>query len=334
MSAVLTEPDRPGVNAERKNRSGWRKLTTTYRIEMAMFAALLVLSTVLTLLEPRFLSSGNLQNILSQVMVLGIIAIGQTLVILTGGIDLSVGGIAAISIMTGGLVMTQNGVVAGVAVMLATGLLAGTINGVLVAYVRLAPFIVTLGMMSITASLAYVISDGRSLFGLPAEFGWLGKGNIGGIKIYVVIFVVLYVVAHLMLTRSKPGRFLYAIGSNSEAARLSGIRVSAYQVLPYALTGLLCAVAMAIEASRLGTIDPNTGSGFELTTIAAVVIGGASLMGGKGSAIGTLIGIFLIGVLQNGLNIVGVSAFWQGTALGTVIIMAVVLDRVVRGKKA
>ncbi|GHD76382.1 sugar ABC transporter permease [Salinibacterium amurskyense] len=298
-----------------------------------MLGALVVLAVVLTIIEPRFLSSSNMQNILSQVMVLGIIAIGQTLVVLTGGIDLSVGGIAAVSIVMGGLVMPSAGVLVGVSVMLLVGLLAGLVNGILVAYVKLAPFIVTLGMMSITASLAYVLSDGRSIFNLPDAFAFFGKGNIAGVKFYVIVFVVLYIAAHIFLTRSKPGRFIYAIGSNPEAARLSGIRVSFYQVIPYAVTGLLCALAMTIESSRLGTIDPNTGSGFELTTIAAVVIGGASLMGGKGSVLGTLIGIFLIGVLQNGLNIIGVNAFWQGTALGTVIILAVVLDRLVRVRK-
>jgi len=295
-----------------------------------MFAALVLLCTALALMQPRFLTAGNLQNVLSQVMVLGIIAIGQTLVILTGGIDLSVGGIAAVSTMTGGLVMMEYGTAAGALVMLLTGLVVGTVNGVLVSYVKLAPFIVTLGTVSVTESVTYVISDGRSLTGLPADFSWWGKGELGGIRVYVYIFVVLYVLGHVLLTRTKPGRFIYAIGSNSEAARLSGIDVARYQVLPYAITGVLCALAMMIEVSRLGAIDPNTGSGFELSTIAAVVIGGTSLMGGRGSVAGTLIGIFLIGVLQNGLNILGVNAFWQGTALGTVIILAVVLDRVVR----
>lgn len=322
------------VLAPRGTKAASRRshLYATYRIEMAMVMVLILLSTVLAILQPRFLSSGNLQNVLSQVMVLGIIAIGQTLVILTGGIDLSVGGIAALSIMTGGLVMMEYGTARGVIVMLLTGLVCGTANGVLVAYVRLAPFIVTLGMLSITASLAYVISDGRSLVGLPDSFAWFGTGTAVGIKVYVYVFVVLYIAGHILLTRTKPGRFIYAIGSNPEAARLSGINVARYQVLPYAITGVLAALAMLIEASRLGAIDPNTGSGFELKTIAAVVIGGASLMGGRGSVFGTIIGIFILGVLQNGLNILGVNAFWQGTAIGTVIILAVVLDRVVRNR--
>lgn len=299
-----------------------------------MLGALILLAVVLSALQPRFLTFGNLENVLSQVVVLGIIAIGQTLVILTGGIDLSVGGIAALSSVAGGLVLLEYGTIPGVMVMLLVGLLVGLVNGVLVSYVGLAPFIVTLGMLSVTSSLAYVLSDGRSLTGLPAGFAWLGNGSFAGVQLYVFLFVGLYVLAHLFLTRSRPGRFIYAIGSNPEAARLSGVKVPLYRAVPYAVTGLLCGVAISIGASRLGSIDPNTGTGFELATIAAVVIGGASLMGGKGSVVGTLIGIFLIGILQNGLNILGVSAFWQGTALGIVIILAVILDRVVRARRA
>ncbi len=317
-----------------QRRSGVSALLGRYQIEAAMFVSLLILCVGLTALQPRFLTSANLSNVLGQVMVLGIIAIGQTLVILTGGIDLSVGGISALSVMVGGLVMQEHGTFPGVVVMLLTGLLIGTVNGILVAYVDLPPFIVTLGMVSIAASLTFVISDGRSLIGLPETYEWFGSGTVGPVKFFIVAFLVLYVLAHIFMTRTKAGRFIYAIGSNTEAARLSGIKVSRYLVIPYAVTGLLCAFAMMIESSRLGAIDPNTGVGFELTTIAAVVIGGASLMGGKGSIIGTLIGMLIIGVLQNGLNIIGVNAFWQGTALGVVIILAVVLDRVVRRRRS
>lgn len=315
---------------KRSNRIVWAR---NYRIEVAMFGTLLLLGFVLTLLQPRFLTPLNIQNLLSQVMVLGIIAIGQTLVIITGGIDLSVGGVAAFSCMVGGLVMMTSGTFVGVVVMLVTGLVCGLANGILVAYVQLAPFIVTLGMASITASLTYVISDGASLVGLPDSYAVLGAGEIAGVRGYVFVFLALYICAHIFLTSLKPGRFLYAVGSNPDAARLSGVPVRKTLILPYALTGMLCALAMAIESSRLGAIDPNTGAGFDLKSIAAVVIGGASLAGGRGSVVGTVIGIFLIGVLQNGLNILGVNAFWQGTALGVVIILAVILDRVVRNAK-
>ena len=187
-------------------------------------------------------------------------------------------------------------------------------------------------MLSITHSLTYVISDAKSIVGLPTAYRAWGKGEVGGVPYYLITFVVLFVLGHLLLTKTKPGRFIYAIGSNEEAARLSGVNVRAYKVLPYAITGVLCAVAALILSGKLGAIDPDTGTGFELDTIAAVVIGGTSLFGGKGSMVGTLIGVFLIGVLSNGLNLLRVNAFWQGTAVGIVIILSVLIERLSRGR--
>ncbi|MBS6275827.1 MAG: ABC transporter permease [Actinomycetaceae bacterium] len=301
-----------------------------YRIELAILFALVILVVSLSIIEPRFLMPANIENVLSQVMVLGLIAIGQTFVILTGGIDLSVGGIAAISTMVGAIVMLQWGFVPGVIAMLMVGALVGTINGFLVSKIKLAPFIVTLATASIAVSITYVISDGSTKTGLPAEFAKLGSMKIFGTYAYLWLLVICYILAHIFLTRAKYGRYLYAAGSNAEAARLAGVPIDRVLMFPYIVTGVLCAVAMMIEASRLGAIDPNTGTGFEMNTIAAVVIGGASLMGGRGTVVGTFIGILLIGVLSNGLNLLGVNAFWQGTALGVIMLLAVVLDRVVR----
>jgi ribose transport system permease protein len=261
------------------------------------------------------------------------IAIGQTLVILTGGIDLSVGGIAAFSAMAGGLLMTANGqeqVALGIVATLVIGLLVGAANGLIIAYGRLAPFIVTLGMLSIANSLTYVISDAKSIVGLPDGYRVWGRGEIAGIPFYLITFIVLFLAGQLFLTRTKPGRFIYAIGSNEEAARLSGVNVRLYRTIPYAITGVLCAIAAIILSGRLGAIDPDTGTGLELRTIAAVVIGGTSLFGGKGSLIGTLIGVFLIGVLNNGLNLLRDNAFWQGTAVGVFIILSVLIERMSR----
>ncbi len=315
---------------------GWRRLAEAYRVEAAMLGALLLLGLVLSLAAPNFLTPGNLRNVLWQVSALGIIAIGQTLVILTGGIDLSVGGIAAFSAMVGGLLMTAGGgenVAAGVVATLLAGMLVGLANGVIVAYGKLAAFIVTLGMLSITTSLTYVVSDAQSIVGLPDGYRLWGRGDLGPVPLYLLTFVLLFVLGHVFLTRTKPGRFLYAIGSNEEAARLSGVNVRAIKALPYAITGLLCAVAAIILSGRLGAIDPDTGTGFELDTIAAVVIGGTSLFGGKGSLVGTLIGVFLIGILQNGLNLLRVNAFWQGTAVGVVIILSVLVERLSRRRR-
>ncbi len=304
-----------------------------YRVETAMFGALLLLCIVLSLAAPNFLTAGNLRNVLWQVAALGIIAVGQTFVILTGGIDLSVGGIAAFSAMAGGLLMTRGGgenVVLGIVATLLIGLVVGLANGLIVSYGKLAAFIVTLGMMSITTSLTYVISDAKSIVGLPDGYRVWGKGDLGGIPLYLLTFILAFVLGHIFLTRTKPGRFIYAIGSNEEAARLSGVNVKMYKTLPYAITGVLCAVAAIILSGKLGAIDPDTGDGYQLRTIAAVVIGGTSLFGGKGTLVGTLIGVFLIGILNNGLNLLRVNAFWQGTAVGVVIILSVLIERLSR----
>jgi len=314
-------------------RERGRRFFDAYRVELAMLGALALLCVVLGVVAPNFLTAGNLRNVLWQVTAIGIIAIGQTFVILTGGIDLSVGGIAALSAMAGGLLMTFGGgenVAAGLIATLAVGLVIGTANGLLVSYGRLAPFIVTLGMLSITNSLTYVISDAASIVGLPDAYRFWGRGEIIGIPLYLITFVVLFALGQIFLSRTKPGRFIYAIGSNEEAARLSGVNVRLYKTLPYAITGLLCAIAALILSGRLGAIDPDTGTGLELRTIAAVVIGGTSLFGGKGSLYGTLIGVFLIGILNNGLNLLRVNAFWQGTAVGVVIILSVLIERMSR----
>ncbi len=321
-----------GGEPQRVAGGGWRRFAEDYRVEIAMLGALLLLCVVLSFAAPNFLTTGNIGNVMWQVSAIGIIAIGQTLVILTGGIDLSVGGIAAFSAMAGGLLMINAGenVPLGIAATLLFGALVGLANGFIVAYGKLAAFIVTLGMLSITNSLTYVISDARSLVGLPAGYRWWGRGDIGGVPLYLITFVALFVLGHIFLTRTKPGRFIYAIGSNEEAARLSGVNVRAWKTVPYAITGLLCAIAAIILSGKLGAIDPDTGTGFELRTIAAVVIGGTSLFGGKGSLVGTLIGVFLIGVLSNGLNLLRVNAFWQGTAVGIVIILSVLIERLSR----
>lgn len=301
-----------------------------YRVEVGMFGVLLLLCLFLSVFAENFLTEGNIRNVMWQVTAIGIIAIGQTLVILTAGIDLSVGGIAALSAMAGGTIMMHTNVLVG---MLATLIIAagvGLANGLFISYGGLAAFIVTLGTLSIATSLTYVISDQRSITGLSATYRILGRGSIGSVQYYTIIFVVLFVLGHILLTKTKPGRFFYAIGSNEEAARLSGIDVRFYKTIPYVISGLLCGIAALILSGRLGVIDPDTGTGYELQSIAAVVIGGTSLFGGKGSMIGTLIGVFLIGVLNNGLNLLKVTPFWQGTAVGVVIILSVLLERLAR----
>ena len=324
------------IAAQAPARAGFfRRMLDEYRVETAMLGALVLLSVVLTIFAPNFATAGNLRNVLWQVTGVGIIAIGQTIVILTGGIDLSVGGIVAFSAMAGGLIMVSGdspNVPLGIAATLLIGLAVGVVNGLLIAYGRLAAFIVTLGMLSITTSLTYVISDAKSIVDLPDGYRVWGKGMIGNIPIYLLTFVILFILGQIFLTRTKPGRFIYAIGSNEEAARLSGVNTRLYKTLPYAITGVLCAISAIILSGKLGAIDPDTGTGFELKTIAAVVIGGTSLFGGKGTMVGTLIGVFLIGFLNNGLNLLKVNAFWQGTAVGVVIILSVLIERLSRSR--
>jgi ribose transport system permease protein len=310
------------------------RLLEEYRVELGMFGAFLLLCAFLSVFAGNFLTEGNIRNVLWQVTAIGIIAIGQTLVILTAGIDLSVGGIAALSAMAGGTLMVNasSNVAVGIVMTLIVATALGLINGLFVSYGGLAPFIVTLGMLSIATSLTYVISDQRSITGLSESYRALGRGSIGGLQYYTITFIVLFILGHILLTKTKPGRFFYAIGSNEEAARLSGVNVRLYKTLPYAISGLLSGVAALILSGRLGVIDPDTGRGYELQSIAAVVIGGTSLFGGKGTLVGTLIGVFLIGVLNNGLNLLKVSPFWQGTAVGAVIIFSVLLERLARGR--
>ena len=307
-----------------------RNFRSEYAVEIMMFFVFMLLCAFISLLTPRFLSSGNIRNLFWQATTVGIIAIGQTLIILTAGIDLSVGGIMAISAMLGGVVMKSFGLSFGIVTVLLTGLGVGILNGVLVSYANLAPFIVTLGTLSITQSLTYVITDGSSVTGLPAGYRVFGNMRVLGFPFYNVVLIGLFILGHIMLKKTKLGRFIYAIGSNEEAAHLAGVNVKINKLVAYAITGVLAAIAALILTSRLGAIDPDTGKGIELDTIAAVVIGGASMSGGKGSLIGTLIGVFFITVLHNGLNLIGVSPFWQGSAVGAVIIISVLLDSVLR----
>lgn len=311
---------------------GLHNFRSEYSVEIMMFLVFLLLCALISMLTPRFLSAGNIRNLFWQATTVGIIAIGQTLIILTAGIDLSVGGIMAISAMLGGLVMSNTSLGAGITTVLLTGLGVGVLNGVLVSYARLAPFIVTLGTLSITQSLTYVITDGSSITGLPAGYRFFGYQRVFGLPLYTIVLIGLFILGHIMLKKTKLGRFLYAIGSNEEASRLAGVNVKFNKMIAYSITGLLCAIAALILTSRLGAIDPDTGSGIELDTIAAVVIGGASMSGGKGSLVGTLIGVFFITVLHNGLNLIGVSPFWQGSAVGAVIIISVLLDSMLRSR--
>lgn len=303
-----------------------------YRIEAAMLLVLVALAAAMEIRSTVSLSGANIRNVLDSAAPLFLISIGQLLVLITGGIDLSVGATFALVGMTTAVLMETHGTGLGVAGGLATGLGVGLVNGVLIVYLRLAPFIVTLATLSIAGSLAYVVSGGTSRL-VPESFSGLDGGTlILGIPNYVTVMAVTLVVAHLFLRRTVFGRYLYATGSSEQAARLAGVPSDLTKLFAYAASGALAAVAAFFAMSQLGAVDPSSGSStLLLNSIAAVVIGGASLFGGMGSAPGALIGVLIISLLQNALVILQVPSFWQGTVSGGVIVFAVLIERLVRG---
>lgn len=302
--------------------------------KLGPFLALLVLAAGLAITSPDFLTLGNLLNVFRQVSINALIAFGMTLVILLGGIDLSVGSILALSSVLTALMISH-----GIDPVAATGLgvLAGAgmgmVNGLVISKGKVAPFIATLGTMTILRGMALVFSEGRPITGLDSDFfAMLGGGYVAGlIPVPVVIMVVMFGVFWFVLKRTVFGRHVYAVGGNEEAAGLSGIKTGQIKVWVYTLSGAMAATAGMILTSRLNSAQPTAGTGYELDAIAAVVLGGTSLTGGRGWIFGTLVGALLIGILNNGLNLLGVSSFYQQVIKGVVILLAVLLDRA--GKK-
>ena len=292
---------------------------------------LLVLGAVLWALTPHFLTVSNLLNIAQQASINAIVAVGMTFVILSGGIDLSVGSIVAVAgVVLGTLLHDGQPLPMAIAASMAVGVACGAANGALVSWGRLPPFIVTLGMMSVARGAALVFTEGRPVSGFDAGFRSLATGSIGFIPAPVVVMILVYVVAHLVLTRTTFGRYVYAIGGNEEATRLSGVAVRAHKTAVYGVSGLMSAVAAIILTARLNSAQPIAGMMYELDAIAATVIGGTSLMGGDGSLGGTLVGALIMGVLRNGLNLLGVSSFLQQIVIGAVIVGAVLVDTVLK----
>jgi ribose transport system permease protein len=299
--------------------------------EFGTLLGLLVLCAVLWIASPHFLTASNLVNVVEQSAIIGIIAVGMTFVIITGGIDLSVGSLVALSGIAFGTAVQQDVPLPLAAVIgLGTGMACGTINGLLITLGRLPPFIATLGMMSMARGAALMLSDGRPISGYPEAFRTLATGDVLGIPVPVIMMLAIYGLAHFTLQRTILGRYTYAIGGNEEAATLSGVNVKLYKTLVYAIAGLLSAVTALLLVARLNSAQPIAGIMYELDAIAAVVIGGASLMGGAGSVVGTLIGALIMAVLRNGLNLLGVPSYVQQVAIGAVIVIAVLVDMALR----
>lgn len=325
-----------GATRTGRPQAGWamllRLLATQIELRMLLLIALVMLA--LSLISPYFLTVNNLLNMMDQSVVVGMVALGQTLVILIGGIDLSVGSLAGVTGIVLGLMLPHLGLAGGIVVCLAAGAFAGMINGAVITFGRVAPFVVTLGMMSIARSLAYVLSGANSIGNLPPGLGLISSDTILAIPLDFWCLVATYAVCWWFLTWAKGGRTLYAVGSNPEAARVAGLRIVPWSVFAYAISGLMSAVAAIFLASRILSIDPIGGQGLELDAIAAVVIGGASLFGGRGSIIGTLFGVFIMVFIRNGLNLLNVSPYWQGTAIGSIIIAAVLVERLLSNARS
>ena len=292
---------------------------------------------VLTIMSADFLTVDNVLNIGTQTAVIAILAYGQTFVIVAGGIDLSVGSTLGLTGVVLGWLIASAVVPWPLAVVLAlaVGLVVGLVNGLLIAYGRLPAFIATLAVLSSARGLALVISGGVPVSGLPSALQTLGSGNLFGIVPYpFLVMLVMFAITAFILQRAYVGRCMYAIGGNQEAARLSGINVTRQTLVTYGLAAVFAAVGGVLSAARLASAQPQAGTGFELDAIAAVVIGGASLTGGVGTATGTLIGALILGVLRNGLNLLAVSAFWQQVVIGIVIVLAVLTDTLRRRRSA
>ncbi|NLJ39988.1 MAG: ribose ABC transporter permease [Candidatus Atribacteria bacterium] len=290
------------------------------------------LGVILSFLSPAFLTVDNILNILRQVSVISIIAAGETFVILTGGIDLSVGSVLGLcGVLLAAVLKGTDNTLLGVLTGIGLGAFLGYSNGILISKGKLPPFCATLGMMAIARGLAFVYTQGKPISGFGSMFRFFGSGYIGPIPVPIIIAVGLFAVVFYVLTQTIAGRCIYSLGSNETATRLSGIKTDYYKTLVYVICGLFVGIAAVVFTARINSGHPLAGQGYELDSIAAVVIGGTSLSGGEGTIIGTFIGALIMGVIRNGLNLVNVDPFWQQVAIGAVIIVAVLADR--RGKQ-
>jgi ribose transport system permease protein len=295
---------------------------------------LLVLCTILWILSPFFLTVSNLLNIAQQTAINAIIAVGMTFVIITAGIDLSVGSMLAFSgVVLASVLKVDLPVPVAILAGLTVGFVCGLVNGILITIGRLPPFISTLGMMSVARGAALLYTKGRPVSGFSESFRSLASGEILHIPTPVIIMIVVYIIAHFVLTKTKLGRYTYAIGGNEEAALLSGVNVKFFKASVYGICGMLSGLAAVILTARLNSAQPIAGMMYELDAIAATVIGGTSLMGGEGTILGTLIGALIMGVLRNGLNLLGVSSFIQQIVIGSVIIIAVLADMALKKQR-
>ncbi len=304
-----------------------RASRSTVRVESLV--VLVLLAGTMAVLSPYFLSVSNFLNILLATSVIGVLAIGATFVICSAGLDLSLGSVLGFSGVIAALTVDQLGVPwpSAIPAALLAGAFCGMINGILVTRGKIPAFIVTLGMLGIARGAALVLTNGKPVYGLPAELLFLGQGRPFGVPTPVFIFLGVSLIAHYILAYTRFGRYTLVIGDNEAAARATGIHVEAHRRKLYALSGMMAGLGGLLFMARVNAGDPTAGLNYELTAITAAIIGGTNLFGGRGSVLGTLIGALIMGVLQNGLNLLAVQSYYQQMAIGAVLILAVWLDR-------
>jgi inositol transport system permease protein len=324
---VQTRPESAGWD--------WRAFLRKYFIVFILLAML----AAMTFLSDAFLTPRNLLNVVRQISVIGLLGIGVTMAIISTGIDLSLGSVLALAAVVAASLAQQPGwesamypsltgmpVIVPILAGLSVGFIAGLINGLLIAQFRIPPFIATLGMMTVARGFALLYSDGRPISSLTDSFTFIGQGEILGIPVPIVILAVVAVLASIMLNHTRFGRYIYAIGGNEQAARISGVKVYRVKVGIYTISGLLAGLAGIVLSARISSGQPGLGVSYELDAIASAVIGGTSFSGGIGTIWGTIVGALIIGVLNNGLDLLNVSAYWQQIVKGGIIVLAIIID--------
>lgn len=299
-----------------------------YLKQYGIIIVFLLISAIISIISPQFLTLSNWTIIFTQVSINALLAFGVTFVIITGGIDLSLGSVVAVAgVFTASMAHPNDfPLIIPIVCGLLVGLIIGAFNGFVVTKTKIAPFIVTLGTMTIARGLALIYSKGRPISNLSDSFEFIGGGVVFGVPFPIIILVVVFIICNILLKKTILGRYIFAIGGNEQAARASGININKIKMTVYMISGLLAGLAGILLTARVTTGQPNTGAGFELDAIAAAVIGGTSTKGGIGSIGGTLIGALLIGVINNGLDLMNVTSYYQQVVMGSIIIGAVVLD--------
>ena len=318
-------------------RSINRERFSTFLRKYGIVLILLGMLIAMTFLSPAFLTARNLLNIVRQISVMGLIAIGVTMVIITGGIDLSSGSVLALAAVVATSLAQRLDwaeikfpgldvpVFVPILAALAVGAVCGLVNGSLIARFKIPPFIATLGMMTVARGFALIYSE-RPVSGLKDSYTYIGQGEPFGIPVPILILALVAIAAHVLLNNTRFGRHIYALGGNEQAARISGINIGRVKIGVYTIAGLLAGLSGLVLSSRIGSGQPGLGLGYELDAIAAAVIGGTSLSGGIGTIWGTIVGALIIGVLNNGLDLLNVSAYWQTIVKGSIIVIAVIID--------